>query len=97
MRVIRLLPAAEIEIMEARDWYERAHANLGERFIAEVRHQLNRIAEHPDRFRFIRQNARCGRLRVFPYIIIFREEQGEIFVLACLHTRRNPTVWQSRA
>lgn len=100
MRSIHLLPAAEIEIMEARDWYETAHAGSGSRFIAEVRYQfryqLGRIADHPERFRLVRRDARCGRLRVFPYVIVFREDEDGIFVLACFHTRRNPAVWQSR-
>jgi plasmid stabilization system protein ParE len=32
----------------------------------------------------------------FPYVVLYREDQGEIIVIAVFHTSRNPSVWQSR-
>jgi hypothetical protein len=33
---------------------------------------------------------------VFPYIVLYREDQGELVVVSVFHTSRDPADWQSR-
>jgi len=32
----------------------------------------------------------------FPYIVLYREEAGEVLVISVFHTSRDPAVWQAR-
>jgi plasmid stabilization system protein ParE len=41
--------------------------------------------------------VRRALIRRFPYAIYFFADPEAIVVLACLHVRRDPQVWQSRA
>ena len=42
------------------------------------------------------QDVRKAVIRRFPFIVLYREDQGEIVVLSVFHTARNPAIWQSR-
>lgn len=96
MREIRLFDAADLEIIEARDWYERESHGLGERFIDELEHQPGRIAENPGQFPYVLRHVRRARLRIFPYGIFFQEQGDLIFIISCFHSSRNPRIWQRR-
>jgi len=32
----------------------------------------------------------------FPYLVFFKLYRDEILIVACIHERRNPAIWQSR-
>ena len=32
----------------------------------------------------------------FPCVVIYREDAGEVVIIAVFHTSRDPSVWQSR-
>jgi hypothetical protein len=44
----------------------------------------------------IESNCRKRRFKKFPYGIVFRVHDGEIFVLAVMHLRRKPGYWKDR-
>jgi len=44
---VRFHPAARAELVEARDWYERARAGLGSAFTFEVERVIASIEEQP--------------------------------------------------
>jgi len=96
MREIRLFDAAEIEIIEARDWYERESPGLGHRFIDELEHQLERIATHPEQFPRVLEDVKRAKLRIFPYGVFFRDQGDRIFVISCFHASRDPSIWRRR-
>lgn len=93
---IFIMPAARQEIREAFDWYEQQRRGLGKRFSHELYVQLDRIVENQERFAFVSGDVRRARLHDFPYGIFFRCQDNRLYVVACLHSRRNPLVWQSR-
>jgi plasmid stabilization system protein ParE len=97
MASVFILPAAQLEIREAFDWYETQGAGLGRRFLAEVYRQIDRLADHPAHFPMLHKDIRRARLRVFPYGLFFREMSGRIYLIACCHSRRDPMVWRDRA
>ncbi len=93
---IRLLPEARDEFDEATDWYEQKQAGLGATFVARVRDVLNRIAVNPQLHAVVYQDVRKAVVRQFPYVVLYREEAGEVLVVAVFHTARDPGVWQGR-
>lgn len=96
MRTLLIMPAAQEEIVEAQDWYEREEPGLGSQFRAEVDFQAERIVSNPLRFPLMFSDVRRVKLRRFPYGLFFRPLEDAIYVLACFHSSRDPREWQSR-
>ncbi len=90
------LPAARAELIVAQDWYERESPGLGARFRGEVDLQIGRIVANPLRFPVQLSDVRRARLRHFPYGLFFRVLPDALYVIACFHSRRDPTVWRRR-
>jgi len=93
---IRFLPEARDEYDAAADYYEQQQAGLGGDFIARVREVLQRIAANPKLHGAVYQDVRKAIVRRFPYIVLYREDAGEVIVISVFHTARDPSVWQSR-
>ncbi len=96
-RPVRLLPEARAEFNAATDWYEQQQTGLGRTFVARVREVLNRIAADPQRHAAVYLDVRKALVPKFPYIVLYREEPGEILVISVFHTSRDPLTWKYRA
>ncbi len=94
---VRLLPEARVEFDEATDWYEQRRSGLGAIFLARVREVFDRVAADPDRHPVVYLNVRRALVPRFPYVVLFREETGEVIVISVFHTSRDPSIWQSRS
>ena len=90
-------PAARHDFSEAFAWYEEQRAGLGGRFEAAVEAILERIAESPEAFPGVHRDVRRALLRRFPYGVFYRLRGDTVHILAIMHGRRNPSLWQSRA
>ena len=93
---LRLLPEAKAEFDKDADRYEIQQAGLGVDFIAKVRDVLHRIATNPRLHAVVYQDVRKAVVNRFPYIVLYREEPGEVIVVSVFHTSRDPSDWQSR-
>jgi plasmid stabilization system protein ParE len=91
-----LTAAARKDITEARDWYGSESAALSASFQAELDRQMARVLNHPTLFPFARADVRRAKLRRFPYSVLFRNMLDGIYVIACFHSSRDPSVWQRR-
>jgi plasmid stabilization system protein ParE len=89
-------PEAEAEIAEARDWYDDRDSGLGAEFVAVVRSALVAIAENPFQYEIVWEHYRRAVLHRFPYNVIYSASDQVIRVVACIHGRRDPEVWQDR-
>ena len=69
---------------------------LGVEFAHVVEDVLGTIESSPLRFPVARADIRRAVLRRFPYVVYFVVLPELISVIAVLHGRRDPTVWQSR-
>jgi plasmid stabilization system protein ParE len=94
---LRLLPEAKAEFDAAADQYEAQQAGLGVDFVARVREVLQRIATNPHQHAVVYRDVRKAVVKRFPYIVLYREESGEVIVISVFHTSRDPAIWQSRA
>ncbi len=93
---IRLLPEAKDEFDAAADRYEQQQTGLGIDFVARVREVFQRIAANPCMHGIVYQEVRKAVVKRFPYIVLYREDQGEIIVISVFHTSRDPSDWKSR-
>ncbi|MBI3938528.1 MAG: type II toxin-antitoxin system RelE/ParE family toxin [Betaproteobacteria bacterium] len=89
--------AARAEFDAAALWYEERQPGLGLQFVSEINRGIELAARHPERFPIKHGEIRCVQARRFPYSVFFRPESSQIVVLAVLHARRDPTIWQTRA
>ncbi|MGB9235957.1 MAG: type II toxin-antitoxin system RelE/ParE family toxin [Terriglobales bacterium] len=96
MQVIFTL-AAQVELVDAEDWYEAKLPGLGMRFREEVDATVARLRENPHQFPAVFRDVHRARLRKFPYGLFFRIEVDALVVIACFHGSRNPQRWERRA
>ena len=89
--------AAATDLTAAHDWYEDQSAGLGAEFLRAVDAILAAVQRTPATFPAVRGRTRRALLRRFPYGVFFVEAGDEVVVLAVVHGRRHPRVWQSRA
>jgi plasmid stabilization system protein ParE len=95
-RRILFRPEAEVELMEAASWYEERGKGLGADFLRSLDAAVAAIERNPHAYPIVFGKVRRSVLRRFPYIIIYRVENDEILILACIHGRRDPKRWQER-
>jgi plasmid stabilization system protein ParE len=94
---LRLLPEARDEFDAAVDWYEQQRPGLGPAFLDRVRDVLGRIAANPQLHATVYQDVRKAVVPTFPYVVLYKEDAGEVVVIAVFHTARDPAIWQGRA
>jgi plasmid stabilization system protein ParE len=87
------LPEAEQELMLAADWYEARAPQLGLRLLAEVLALVDHLTFAPRaharlRGALGRAGARRALVEHFPWSLIYSESEGELVVVALIHTRR---------
>ena len=84
------------DIDEAFRWYDARRPGSGNEFIAELRRVIARIEGYPESFSVVHRQTRRAVLRRFPYVVYFRIIDGRAIVVACMHGRRDPRLWQER-
>jgi plasmid stabilization system protein ParE len=87
---VRFLPEAKTEYDAAVDWYEQQQPGLGVDFVAKVREVLQRVANMPRMHAAVYQDVRKATLKRFPYVVLYREDQGELIVVSVFHTHGIP-------
>jgi plasmid stabilization system protein ParE len=90
-------PAAAADVEEAHRWYEARQTSLGNQFLEAVSMLIESITANPESFPVIYRQTRRALLRRFPYALYYRIVDDQIIVVACMHGRRNPRLWQSRS
>jgi plasmid stabilization system protein ParE len=93
---IRLLPEARAEFDNDVDRYELQQPGLGLDFVAKVRDVFRRIAANPRLHAVVYRDVRKAVVKRFPYIVLYREDAGEVIVVSVFHTSRDPADWQTR-
>ena len=96
MPEVVFLPAAAREASDAQDWYEREAPGFGVRFREELHRAVQRLADNPLQFPQVVAPMRRALLRRFPYALYFGVVDDSVFVVACIHSSRDPLLWRNR-
>ncbi|VGO22719.1 type II toxin-antitoxin system RelE/ParE family toxin [Pontiella sulfatireligans] len=83
----------ELILSSAAKHYEEEVEGLGKAFVESLRTGLLHIRNHPEASVAIKQNYRRHLLSRFPFGIVYRIDDGTIFVAAVMHLRRKPDYW----
>jgi plasmid stabilization system protein ParE len=89
-------PDARAEFDDAADWYEQRRPGLGPVFTEAVQDILDSIAAMPRMHAVVYKDVRKAVVSGYPYIVLYREDQGTLLVVSVFHTSRDPADWQSR-
>jgi toxin ParE1/3/4 len=90
-------PEAEVELAFAVDFYTERRPQLGIEFVVAVERAIRFARENPAAGTQVRGDLRRWLLRRFPYYMLFREEDDQVFVLAIAHQKQKPEYWADRA
>ena len=93
---VRLIPEAEMEFLEAAQWYRDQSSGLDYEFIRCIDEAIARIRRTPLLFPVVHRERRRILVKRFPYAIIFEFVSEEIVIYAIFHFSRNPRRWQRR-
>ncbi len=96
MRKLIIKPFAEADAAEATAWYQKIGEGLGDEFLAALQRKIKAIQRNPDHFQLVHKNIRRALTERFPFAIFYIVESDTIYILAILHTRRNPAIWKKR-
>ncbi|MDE1146781.1 MAG: type II toxin-antitoxin system RelE/ParE family toxin [Azospirillaceae bacterium] len=88
--------AANADIIDAFGWYAQHVPGMIPHLKQELRLIQQRISENPMQFPACANDIRRALTRRFPYFVVFRTRGDAVYILAFLHTSRDPAVWQGR-
>lgn len=99
MKPLLLSEPASLELAAAVRWYEERRPGWGRRLFDAVTHALDVIEAHPEigAPRRGRQSVRKLAVRGFPYVVVYRDREHDVYVVAVAHTRRRPGYWRNRS
>jgi len=89
-------PAAIEEAESAARWYRERSPLAAARFVDELNRVIDEIVDAPRRWPRGAWGTRKVKLPCFPFLVIYREAEGIVFVLAIAHGRRRPGYWKNR-
>jgi toxin ParE1/3/4 len=95
-RELSFHPAAIEEAEAAARWYRQRSPRAAIRFVDEINQVVQRILESPQRWPRGPRGTRKAKLPCFPFIVIYREADDTIQILAVAHGRRRPGYWRTR-
>jgi len=96
-RELRFTPEAATDIARIHQWYEAESPARSRRFLDALELALAFIVEFPQAGPVVLKDLRRVSLRRFSYAVYYRITESAIEIRGCLHSRRDPHEWRSRA
>ncbi len=89
-------PLAEQDALNAAKWYNEVRIGLGDEFLLALDAKINAIQRNPNQFKLVYKGVRRALTERFPFGIFYIIEIDKIYIIAIVHTRRNPLFWKKR-
>jgi plasmid stabilization system protein ParE len=90
------VPEAQADFDKAYDWYESQRTGCGDKFADAVQRTIDLITAFPRIGALKYRDVRRRLVQRFPYVLIYREVGGTIYIVAVFHTSRDPQTWMMR-
>jgi len=88
---LRVRAIAVREFTAVAIWYERRSTGLGHRFLNELQNCFQYIARNPHGFQLREGAYRHAVLEGFPYRVVYKIKEGDVFFYQVRHTSRKPS------
>ena len=89
-------PEARVELRESIEFYNFRLDGLGLRFLESVESTVSRISYSPDAGAPMTDGFRRSIVSGFPFSIIYRPWEDNIYLVAVAHHHRRPGYWENR-
>jgi toxin ParE1/3/4 len=96
MKRLTYLSVAEIELVEAAQFYDERQPGVGKLFLDAVREAGERIRRNPEWWPVLETPIRGCRVVPFPYRLLYRELPDRIQIVAVVHFSQRPESWKDR-
>lgn len=96
MTRVEFHPEALIELENIHRWCRKRSQLAARTFTKEVVQVIRRISESPQSGTQTRENERRYLFKRFPYSIVYRVVENEVFITAIAHQKRRPGYWRKR-
>ena len=83
-------PGAELDIIEAVEWYEEGKVGLSLDFLEQLDKELDRISKNPEHFQKRYRDIKIVFTKRFPYGIHYTLENDILYVHAVMHMKKSP-------
>jgi len=85
------LAKAQLEILDAWEWYEEKQAGLGDRFKQALAEKIKLIQENPLHYP-VKGKYREAKTDTFTFLIVFKFNKRDkiIYIISVFHTSRHP-------
>jgi len=90
------LSIAEVELVEAAQYYDEREPGLGKQFLDAVADAGERIRRNPELWASYEKSGRSYRVSPFPYRLLYRVLADRIQIVAVFHLSRRPGSWKDR-
>ena len=97
IRQVIFKPEAELEMEEARSWYEEREPGLGGDFVRCVDACVALARRFPEAYPVAYRAVRMGVVRRFPYLVFYTVEPKQIIIISVFNASRDPKIWKRRA
>ena len=87
---ILITPEAELEIKNAKNWYEEQQTGLGLGFVSTIKEHINLLKNPSVEHKVVSKNVRRILTKRFPFIIYYIRDEAklQIKIIAVLHNRQ---------
>lgn len=96
MRDLIFHPDVKEDINISYQWYQKQAEGLGEDFLSELEASYQAISEFPNSWPNFQNGFKRYLLSRFPFSVIYRENDGKLYIVAVMHNRRKPGYWHVR-
>jgi len=96
MKRLAYLSVAEMELVEAAQFYDERQPGVGRLFLDAVREAGERIRRNPEWWPVLEESIRGCRVVPFPYRMLYREFPDHIQIVAVVHFSQRPGSWKDR-
>ena len=96
MKPLSFHPEIAIDIKGSYNWYEKQLEGLGKEFLYELENGFEAIQNFPNAWANYQYDFKRYILNKFPFSIIYKEANEEIFIILVMHNSRKPNYWADR-
>ncbi len=96
---IRFSQLASDDLTEVLGWYKEKNVEgLHKRFIETLSKVLRRLENNPEAHPIVHNTVRQALLKKFPYKVLYTFDNTvvEVLIIAVIHQKRDPEIWQER-
>jgi plasmid stabilization system protein ParE len=88
---------AALELAHAVEWYAQRSVAASEAFTSDILELLRRISDAPHSFPVhVHGTRRAVTPSVFPFSVVYLDQDDRVVVVAIVHARRRPGYWLNR-